>query len=59
MSSEDVDKIMLSQFGDGLSHGVGTKSILINAAEHDVPLTYISTEGEGTTIKILIPYVKV
>jgi sensor histidine kinase regulating citrate/malate metabolism len=58
MSSEDVDRIMLSQFGDGQSHGVGTKSILITAAEHDFPLTYTSTEGEGTTIKILIPYVK-
>jgi len=59
MSSEDVDKIMLSQFGDGKSHGIGTKSILITAAEHDFPITYSSEEGEGTTIKILMPYIKV
>ena len=59
MSSEDVDKIMLSQFGDGKSYGIGTKSILITAAEHDFPLTYTSVEGEGTTIKILMPYIKV
>lgn len=58
MTSEEVDKIMLSQFGDGKSYGVGTKSILITAAEHDFPLTYTSIEGEGTTIKILIPYIK-
>ena len=58
MSSEEVDKIMLSQFGDGKSYGVGTKSILITAAEHDFPLTYTSVEGEGTTIRILIPYIK-
>tara|TARA_R110001599_G_scaffold353881_1_gene602023 strand:+ start:3444 stop:4115 length:672 start_codon:yes stop_codon:yes gene_type:complete len=58
MSSEDVDKIMLSQFGDGKSYGIGTKSILITAAEHDFPLTYTSVEGEGTTIKILVPYIK-
>lgn len=57
MSSEDVDKIMLSQFGDGKAHGVGTKSILITAADHDFPLTYTSVEGEGTTIKILMPYI--
>lgn len=59
MTSEDVDKIMLSQFGDGKSYGIGTKSILITAAEHDFPLTYTSEEGEGTTIKILMPYIKV
>ncbi len=58
MSSEEVDKIMLSQFGDGKSCGVGTKSILVTAAEHDFPITYSSIEGEGTTIKILIPYIK-
>jgi signal transduction histidine kinase len=58
MSSEEVDKIMLSQFGDGKSCGIGTKSILITAAEHDFPLTYSSVEGEGTTIRILIPYIK-
>ncbi|MCG6872577.1 MAG: ATP-binding protein [Gammaproteobacteria bacterium] len=59
MSSEEVDRIMLSQFGDGLVDGIGTKSILITAAEHDFPLTYTSVEGEGTTIKFLMPYIKV
>lgn len=59
MSSEEVDKIMLSQFGDGKSYGIGTKCILITAAEHDFPLTYTSVEGEGTTIRILVPYIKV
>lgn len=59
MSSEEIDKIMLSQFGDGLIDGIGTKSILVTAAEHDFPITYTSVEGEGTTIKMLIPYVTV
>lgn len=56
MSSEDVDKILLSQFGDGTVNGIGTKSVLKTAAEHDFPLTYTSVEGEGTTVKILMPY---
>lgn len=56
MTAEEVDKVMLTQHGDGVLHGIGTKNILKIAEDHGVSLTYASEPGKGTTIRAVIPY---
>lgn len=58
MSQADIDNIMLSQQGDGVIHGLGTRSILTTAKEHGFHLKYTSEINEGTTLRLLCPYVK-
>lgn len=56
MTQDDIDKLMLKKHGDGIMHGIGTKSILSTVEEHGFFITYSSTKGHGTTIRILCPY---
>lgn len=56
MTQEDIDKLMLKKHGDGIIHGLGTKSILNTVGEHGFFVTYSSEKGHGTTIRILCPY---
>jgi len=58
MSQADIDNIMLSQQGDGVIHGLGTRSILATVNEHGFHLKYTSEINEGTTLRLLCPYVK-
>lgn len=59
MTQEEMDKIILAQHGDGVIHGVGTKIILSVIKEHGFYSTYSSTEGKGTTIRIIFPYISI
>jgi light-regulated signal transduction histidine kinase (bacteriophytochrome) len=56
MTSDKIDKLMLSRHGDGILHGLGTKSILKIAQDHGVFLSYSSEVGKGTTIRAIVPY---
>lgn len=56
MNQEQLDKIILFQHGDGKVHGVGSRSIVEGASKHGYYISYSSTEGEGTTIRTLVPY---
>lgn len=59
MSNDDLDKLHLQQHGDGLIHGVGTKSILNTIDKHEgVYVQYASEKNKGTTIRMLVPYVE-
>jgi len=59
MDQEAIDKITLSQHGDGLIHGVGTKIILKTAEENGFFISYTSDNESGTTYRALCPYEKV
>lgn len=59
MDQEAIDKITLSQHGDGLIHGVGTKSILKTAEDNGFFISYTSDNESGTTYRALCPYAKV
>lgn len=59
MDQESLDKIILAQHGDGVVHGVGTKSILKTAKENGFFVSFSSEEGEGTCYRALCPYAKV
>ena len=56
MNQENLDKTILFQHGDGKVHGIGTRSIVEGASKHGYSINYSSTEGEGTTIRTLVPY---
>jgi len=56
MTQNELDKIMLSQQGDGTHHGIGTKSILDFSKTHGFFISYSSDLGKGTTIRALVPY---
>ncbi len=56
MSQDEIDRLILSQHGDGLIHGVGTTSILETVKDHGYYVSYSSEEGKGTTIRALVPY---
>jgi signal transduction histidine kinase len=56
MSQEKIDKILLFQHGDGIVHGIGTRSIVEGANKHGYSISYSSIEGQGTTIRTLVPY---
>jgi len=58
MSSEEIDKAMLSLHSGDQDYDKNTKNILKTVANHGFSLAYNSVEGEGTTIKVLIPFVK-
>lgn len=58
MTQEELDKIVLSMHGDGVINGLGTQSIFKVAEEIGFHVSYTSVEGEGTTIRIIYPYVK-
>lgn len=57
MTQDEMDKLMLSQHGDGKIHGIGTKFILETAKSHGFLASYSSKVGQGTTVRILCPYV--
>ena len=59
MDQEEIDKIFLSQHGDGLIHGVGTRSILKTAEDNGFFISYTSDKESGTTYRALCPYAKV
>lgn len=56
MSQEELDKTILFQHGDGIVHGIGTRSIVEGASKHGYSISYSSIEGKGTTIRTLVPY---
>jgi signal transduction histidine kinase len=56
MSQEELDKTILFQHGDGMVHGIGTRSIVEGASKHGYSISYSSIEGKGTTIRTLVPY---
>lgn len=56
MTQEELDKILLFQHGDGILHGVGTRSIVEGASKHGYSISYSSIIGQGTTIRTLVPY---
>jgi|GEM_PF-2866543 len=56
MSQDDIDKVLLTEFGDGKIHGIGTKFILKTVEDHGFLVTYSSKIGEGTRVRILCPY---
>jgi len=58
MNEDEVNQLLLKQHGDGRIHGLGTKAILSTAYEHQAVVTYSSQPGQGTQVKILLPYVK-
>lgn len=58
MTQNELDKIILSLHGDGVICGLGTQSIFKVAEEIGFHVSYTSVEGEGTTIRIIYPYVK-
>lgn len=57
MSEDQMCELQLKQAGDGRVHGLGTSKIISAIDEHRAVVTYASREGEGTTVKILCPYV--
>ncbi len=59
MTQEDIDKILLSIHGDGVVHGLGTKAILNIAKSQGFYITYNSTLGEGTNVRVITPYINV
>jgi len=56
MSQEELDKTILFQHGDGMVHGIGTRSIVEGATKHGYSISYSSIEGKGTSIRTLVPY---
>lgn len=56
MDQESLDKIILAQHGDGVVHGVGTRSILNTAKDNGFFVSFSSGEGQGTTYRALCPY---
>lgn len=56
MTSEEIEKIILAQHGDGIFYGIGTKSIMKIANDHNVYISYTSSPGKGTTIRATVPY---
>lgn len=58
MTQDELDKITLSLHGDGVINGLGTQSIFKVAEEIGFHISYTSIEGEGTTVRIIYPYVK-
>ncbi len=58
MTQDELDKIILSLHGDGVINGLGTQSIFKVAEEIGFHISYTSIEGEGTTARIIYPYVK-
>lgn len=56
MNEDEVNQLLLKQHGDGRIHGLGTKAILSTAYEHQAVVTYSSQPGQGTQVKILLPY---
>jgi len=59
MSEDEVNKLLLKQLGDGKVHGLGTRAILSAVSIHGFILSYSSTKGQGTQVKVLCPYVDV
>ena len=59
MTQDELDKIILSLHGDGVINGLGTQSIYKIAEEIGFHVSYTSAEGEGTTVRIVYPYVNV
>ena len=56
MGQSEIDKIMLSQHGDNKISGLGTKYILETAKDHGFFVSYRSSVGKGTTVRIVCPY---
>ena len=59
MSQDELDQLMLGQIGDGILHGIGTRSILKTMNEHGFTIAYSSVKGEGTKVRVLCNYVLV
>lgn len=59
MTQEQVDKIQLKLTNDEPVHGLGSQSILNIAHQHGAPITYESTQGQGTIVRTILPYVRV
>jgi len=58
MTQDELDKIILSLHGDGVINGLGTQNIFKVAEEIGFHVSYTSTEGKGTTVRIIHPYIK-
>lgn len=58
MSQDELDKLPLLLHGDGKIHGLGTMSIFNTAKEIGFYISYSSIPGEGTTVRIIYPYVE-
>lgn len=56
MTKEQLERLQLLELGDGIIHGLGSKSIYDIAKSHKMPITYDSTPGSGTCVKALVPY---
>ena len=56
MSEDQINKLLLKRAGDGRVHGLGTKKIINAINDHRSVVTYSSSEGVGTTVKMLCPY---
>lgn len=59
MSQDELDKLPLLLHGDGAMHGLGAMSIFNTAKEIGFYISYSSIPGEGSTVRIIYPYVEV
>lgn len=59
MSQDELDKLPLLLHGDGVINGLGTANIFKASQEIGFHISYASVENEGTTIRIIYPYVSV
>lgn len=57
MSEDELDKLTLSQYGDGIVNGLGNAIMSQIAKEMGFHFSYTSVENESTTIRIIYPYV--
>jgi len=59
MTQDEIENIYMKSSHDGIIHGIGTKVILKAVQESDgAYVNIVSTPGEGTTIRFLVPYVE-
>lgn len=57
MTKEEIDKIMLFQCGDGIIHGLGTKSIINAIKDNGFHVSFSANETKGTSVRIIFPYI--
>ena len=57
MSDDELDKLALSQYGDGIINGLGNAIMSQIAKEMGFHFSYTSIENKSTTVRIIYPYV--
>jgi len=57
MTQKEIDNIYLEEYGDNITHGLGTRSILNTVKEcNNAYIQYSSTKNIGTNVRIIVPY---